>query len=422
MGNGVSMEKIRNLSLRKTIILYMVISLTISFFSAAIVRGVASTVQESIWWKYTDKETYFNAINSSYQKYISYNRFNVMEISSVDRGIVEICDFIITWSVLLISIVGSCVAVLLFYKNKLKKPIEELEKASEFISQDILDFKVTYENKDELGTLCKQFEKMRLQLMENNQTVWNMVEEEKTLRAAIAHDIRSPLSVLKGYQEMLLEFVPEDTLSKEKVMEMLYEGMKQIERLNQFIETMRKMSSLESRELQYHKMDLYDLSDEIQKNANILRKESNKSCVVKVNSANSTFYVDKEVILEVVENLFSNALRYAKEEVEIILSSEGDNIVIEVADDGIGFRESLDIITKAFYHSNPENNNFEDNNARDNNSNNNYSNNNYSKDLQHFGIGMYISKIYSEKHGGKLVIGNRENGGAVVKAYFTSNI
>lgn len=178
-------------------------------------------------------------------------------------------------------------------------------------------------------------------------------------------------------------------------------------------------------------MDLYDLSDEIQKNANILRKESNKSCVVKVNSANSTFYVDKEVILEVVENLFSNALRYAKEEVEIIISSEGDNIVIEVADDGIGFRESLDIITKAFYHSNPENNNFEDNNARDNNSNNNsknnnsknyYSKNNYSKDLQHFGIGMYISKIYSEKHGGKLVIGNRENGGAVVKAYFTSNI
>lgn len=98
-------------------------------------------------------------------------------------------------------------------------------------------------------------------------------------------------------------------------------------------------------------------------------------------------------------------------------SSAKFEIVIEVADDGIGFRESLDIITKAFYHSNPENNNFEDNNARDNNSNNNYS-----KDLQHFGIGMYISKIYSEKHGGKLVIGNRENGGAVVKAYFTSNI
>lgn len=421
MGNGVSMEKIRNLSLRKTIILYMVISLTISFFSAAIVRGAASTVQESIWWKYTDKETYFNAMNSSYEKYISYNRFNVMEISSVDRGLVEICDFIITWSVLLISIAGSCAAVLLFYKNKLKKPIEELEKASEFISQDVLDFKVGYENKDELGTLCKQFEKMRLQLVENNRTVWNMVEEEKILRAAIAHDIRSPLSVLKGYQEMLLEFVPEDTLSKDKMIEMLCEGMKQIERLNQFIEIMRKMSSLESRELRYHKVDLYDLSDEIEKNANILRKERGKSCIVKLNSANSPFYVDKEVIVEVVENLLSNALRYAKQEVEIVLSSEGNVIVIEVADDGNGFQESPETITKAFYHSNPENNNLKDDKSRDNSSNNN-SKGNHSKDLQHFGIGMYISRIYSEKHGGKLVIGNRENGGAVVKAYFTSNL
>ena len=49
---------------------------------------------------------------------------------------------------------------------------------------------------------------MREQLARNNQALWKTVEEEKMLRAAIAHDIRAPLSVLKGYQEMLTEYLP----------------------------------------------------------------------------------------------------------------------------------------------------------------------------------------------------------------------
>ena len=49
-----------------------------------------------------------------------------------------------------------------------------------------------------MGRLCREFERMRGQLAENNQQLWKMLEEEKALRAAIAHDIRSPLSVLEG--------------------------------------------------------------------------------------------------------------------------------------------------------------------------------------------------------------------------------
>lgn len=52
-----------------------------------------------------------------------------------------------------------------------------------------------------MGGLCKEFERMRGQLAENNQQLWKMLEEEKALRAAIAHDIRSPLSVLEGIRK-----------------------------------------------------------------------------------------------------------------------------------------------------------------------------------------------------------------------------
>ena len=110
---------------------------------------------------------------------------------------------------------GSCAAVFLFYRNKLKKPIEELALASKRIAQNHLDFNITYENKDEMGVLCMEFERMREQLAENNRILWKNIEEEKMLRAAIAHDIRSPLSVLKGYQEMLMEYLPGATSSAE---------------------------------------------------------------------------------------------------------------------------------------------------------------------------------------------------------------
>ena len=119
-------------------------------------------------------------------------------------------------------------AVFLFYQNKLKKPIEELAQASKKIAENHLDFSVTYENKDDMGVLCKEFERMRGQLARNNQILWRTIEEEKMLRAAIAHDIRTPLSVLKGYQEMLMEYLPSGDIDMGQAMEMLSESGHQI--------------------------------------------------------------------------------------------------------------------------------------------------------------------------------------------------
>lgn len=53
------MGKIKNLSLRKTIVLYMIISLIISFYLSALIMRIAATVQNDIWWKYVDQEEYF---------------------------------------------------------------------------------------------------------------------------------------------------------------------------------------------------------------------------------------------------------------------------------------------------------------------------------------------------------------------------
>ncbi len=91
------------------------------------------------------------------------------------------------------------------------------------IAYNELDFHVSYENKDEMGTLCKEFEMMRSDLADNNnRKMWRMIDDEKALRNAIAHDIRSPLSILRGYQEMLLEFVSAESIKKQRMLLISY--------------------------------------------------------------------------------------------------------------------------------------------------------------------------------------------------------
>ena len=389
------MDKIRNLPVRKTILLYMAVALFCSFFLSAVIVGIATRTQIQVWWNYVDEEAYFKAVESNgpYSA-ADISRPSEHEMTPSDHFISELCDFLQTYSILILSMAGSCAAVFIFYQNKLQKPIEELTLASKKIAQNHLDFNITYENKDEMGVLCMEFERMREQLAQNNRILWKNIEDEKMLRAAIAHDIRSPLSVLKGYQEMLMEYLPSADIDMEQAMEMLSESRHQLERMDTFVETMRKMSSLENRELAAGEISAGQLEADIQAELAILEKEYGKQCILQVPASDEIFCGDKEIVLEVMENLLSNALRYGKHQVEILVRVGYSELSIYVRDDGEGFKEDAEKITEAFYGQNVKDS------------------------LKHAGIGMYISRLYCEKHGGKLVLENDEQGGAVVTAIF----
>lgn len=126
----------------------------------------------------------------------------------------------------------------------------------------------------------------------------------------------------------------------------------------------------------------------------ILGKDSEIDIVLEVSGIKECFFGDKEVILEVTENLLSNALQYGKERVEIKVSVTSEELEICVRDDGIGFMQNIREVTKVFYKQNVKDS------------------------LKHEGMGMYISRLYCEKHGGKLLLENEKSGGAVVKALF----
>ena len=130
-------------------------------------------------------------------------------------------------------------AVLLFYRNRLKKPLSELKTASEKIANNDLYFSIDYDNNDEMGQLCASFEIMRTTLAENFSKIWRQVEERKALNAAFAHDLRTPLTVLKGYNEMLQ--VSDNTWTRETAVTM----GKHISRMENYVNSMSNLRRME---------------------------------------------------------------------------------------------------------------------------------------------------------------------------------
>lgn len=284
-------------------------------------------------------------------------------------------------------------AALLFYRLKLKKPFDLLGEASKKIADNDLDFHIEYDGHDELARLCSAFETMRSSVQQNNITMWRSIEERKRVNSAFAHDMRTPVTVMKGYADMLQNYMPEKKLSREKEIQTVSKIRNHIGRLEQYIESMSAIQKLEDLEANPTFVDVSALVSEIKESATIICGENGKHFSVDTIENAGAVSIDRNVLLQIYENLIANAVRFSKSEIRIELKTDANHINLCVRDDGQGFsNEELTNATKPYYKGE-----------------------NTSADM-HFGLGLYICNLLCEKHGGTCTLSNGENGGAVVTA------
>lgn len=279
---------------------------------------------------------------------------------------------------------------ILFYRRQLQKPLAILDHAAGQIADNNLDFKVVYNKDDEMGKLCVSFEKMREALQESNEEMWRQMEERKRLNTAFSHDLRTPLTVLKGQSELLRQFAFK--MSPEKVSgtsEMMY---RHIMRLEAYVKTMGDLQRLEDIEITRQSMGMDTLYEQLQETGEAVCGNKVFLCECTVDNG-TDLHVDAAIVQRVYENLLANAVRFAEEKVAVSVDSSDGYLYLKVSDDGAGFAEKdLENATKPFYKTVSE------------------------TDNEHFGMGLNICKILCEKHGGYIRLGNRN--GAVVLAAF----
>ncbi|WP_426453022.1 HAMP domain-containing sensor histidine kinase [Paenibacillus sp. S-38] len=298
-------------------------------------------------------------------------------------------------AVLLTVAAGIVTMAVLFYRWKLKRPLELLKRASENITANDLGFRLFYDSRDEMGELITAFENMRSQLEKNIKTLWRSVEERKQLNAIFAHDLRTPLSVLKGNAELLATYLPEKKLSEEKVLDLIHTMNLHIMRLESYAEAMNSIQKLEDVPVNRQSMDAISLTALLNGSAEQITRQFGKRFVSSMEYDNPAIHVDPYIVMRIFENMVANGGRYAANQVNIGYDIQEGSMKITVSDDGPGFSdEALHKAVLPFYRGEVWD------------------------ATEHRGLGLYVCKVFSEKHGGSLRVENGPHGGGRVTASF----
>ena len=163
----------------------------------------------------------------------------------------------------LFSVLGIGCAAISFYHIKLKEPLKALQQGIDHISKNDLDFTIDYQKHDELGKLCSAFECMRRELVRNNRHMWNLVDERKKINASISHDLRTPITVIKGYSEYLDKNTGKGTLTERGIQEIAVYIHQAAGRLEEYADSVREMQSLEDMHLEYREVSLSACEEEM---------------------------------------------------------------------------------------------------------------------------------------------------------------
>lgn len=290
----------------------------------------------------------------------------------------------------LLFTVGTLLCAWLFYGMKLKKPLALLSQSADHIAQNDLDFVIDYQSPDEMGELCRAMDEMRFSLQKNNQEMWAMMEERRKLNASIAHDLRTPLTVMKGYTEYLSRNIPLGKISETKLMGTLRNLTQAVERMEAYVDQVRDIQALDAVPVRKEPVNLPDFLRQQKEKYTILAGTHHLRFELHCGELPAgPLLLDKTLIERMIDNVISNSVRYGKEQITMDVQWRNGLLSVSVCDDGPGFSESaLKSAASVFYKENSGN--------------------------DHFGLGLSICDTLCRKQGGTLSLGNGENGGACV--------
>ena len=379
------------LSLRKSLVLYIIAFVVLAVFLSVTTFSICGSAAEGIRASYPPSGEKYYLTNEQGEQLGdgAYIGTVPVPMSKEDERTIALLEKLPIVATPIYSAFCIIAAALLFYRNRLKKPLVELRTASEKIANNDLDFSIDYDNNDELGQLCASFEIMRTTLADNFSKMWRQVEERKALNAAFAHDLRTPLTVLKGYNEMLQASENPQTQETAAIMG------KHISRMESYVSSMSNLRRMEDAQPEYKLIDLQTVASSLYDSAKIVCAKNGKELILQNDMPVSQLSLDGAFVSQVSNNLISNAVRYARTAVTISFALRDNGLLLSVSDDGKGFdKNGLQRATSPYYTEE-------------------------SNHSEHFGLGLYICKLLCEHHNGYLKIENTASE-AKVSAYFKS--
>lgn len=276
--------------------------------------------------------------------------------------------------------------------KKINFPLQLLIEASQKIKEKDLDFEVNYQSDNELGKLCTAFSEMKDELKKSLFSQWKAEQERIEMIEALAHDLKTPLSVIMAYSEALTEA---DLTDDEKLKTYLNVINGNAKKSSNLVMQMQYTSDLENANTNSVLRNV-NLTEFLKKKISQYRfqaKQKEIDIVLNINSDLGYVMSDTDRLERILDNIFSNSLQYTphKGSIKFFVNKENNKIVYEICDTGSGFtQKDMDKAFDRFYRGDK---------AR-------------SSEGGHLGLGLYIVKKLVEQLHGSVIIKNTTLKGA----------
>lgn len=290
-------------------------------------------------------------------------------------------DMILTATIILVF---TALSVGLWIYRSIAVPLVKIRKATQNIKEGNLDFVLEVEGKDEFSQLCQEFEEMRKRLKESTEEKILMDKENKELISNISHDLKTPITAVKGYVEGIMDGVADTPEKMNRYVRTIYNKTNEMDHL---INELTFYSKIDTNRIPYtfSKLNVEDYFSDCAEELG-LEMETKGIELVYANYVEKDVQViaDGEQIRRVIHNIVSNAIKYMEKPKGIIqlrVKDVGDFIQVEIEDNGKGIAaKDLPYIFDRFYRTDVSRNSSKGGS----------------------GIGLSIVKKIMEDHGGKV--------------------
>lgn len=287
------------------------------------------------------------------------------------------------------GVVGVLILIIIFSKlidRSIRKEIQPVIKTISKIEKRNLDFSLPFSKIYEFNSVLHAMGIMRNSLKNSLNEQWKKEEDQKFQIASLAHDIKTPLTVIKGNTELLLEA---DNSNMDRII--LEDISRNSQKIVKYVE-MLLVKEEEIEEVSKGLVSVSELTKNLMEDVHSLLIEKEISIKIIENDMKAIIG-DRNALLRALTNILINAIEFTPEKGEVLFLIQEKNPYIEfkVEDQGPGFSDEAIKSGKLKFYTHEK-----DRNGK------------------HYGIGLYIADQIAKNHNGEVVLENYENGGRVL--------
>lgn len=321
--------------------------------------------------------------------------FIVSDMNKLYPGLKRMISDIIIIGIIVLVCTALCMTLWIYMG--ISKPVKKLKKATQDIRDGNLDFTIEgNESIREINELCSDFEEMRKRLKSSQEEKMNFDSENKVLIRNISHDLKTPITAVKGYCEGIMDGVADTPEKIDKYIRTIYNKANEMDRL---INELTFYSKIDTNRMPYTfaKLDVNeyfsDCADELELE---LERERVEFRYVNTIKENTLIIADAEQLRRVIHNIINNSVKYMDKPnrwIELKIRDVGDFVQIDIEDNGKGIsRKDQTKVFDRFYRTDASRNSTRGGS----------------------GIGLSIVKKILEDHGGKVWAGGEEGVGTII--------